>query len=136
MNPAPKTEVLVVGPVRDEEPGVSDVGGVAVARSKDQGEGGAGRDGGAGDVDVVEGGTERDEMHGRLVAEQLLDHRDGQAGVSAQPLELGRVAEQRQYAVGDEVHGGFMSGDEQEKPGAHQLFVRHAALRAIIGGHR
>ena len=55
MDAATKAQVLVVAPVRDEKSGVCDVGGITVARGQDQGEGGAGRDGGAGDLDVLEG---------------------------------------------------------------------------------
>ena len=58
------------------------------------------------------------EVHGRLVAQQFLDHRDGQVRVVAQPLQHCRVAQQGQHAVGDEVDGGLVPGDEQQHRGA------------------
>src|SRR4051812_26250504 len=88
-----ETEPVGVEPVRIEAVGIADVVGVAAAGGEDQQDPGALRDGGAGDLDVVEGVPVRQEVHWRLVAQQLLDQVDGQLGVAAQPLEHLGVAQ-------------------------------------------
>ena len=51
----------------------------------------------------------------------------------AQPVEHVRVAQQGQHAVGDEVDGRFMAGDEQQAGGGQQVFAGHGRVRTAVG---
>ena len=77
----------------------------------------------AGQVDVGEG-IALDELHRRLVAQHLLDHAGNALRVLAQPLQLGRMAQQGQHAVGDQIDGRLVAGDE----------LAHAASGVVANG--
>ncbi len=79
------------------------------------------------------GDAVRQELHRWLVAQQFLDQADDQVGFAAQPLEHVGVAQQGEHAVGDEVDGGLVAGEQQQRGGGHQLLARHPALRAVVG---
>ncbi len=107
--------------------------GVAAAGGQGEGDRRAAGDGGAGDVDVVKGAPAGQELYRRFVAQQFLDHPDGQVGLAAQALPDLRVAQQGEHAVGDEVDGRFVAGDQQQRGVGHQFFAREPALRTIVG---
>ena len=54
------------------------------------------------------------ELHRRVVAQQLVDRVGVERRVVAPPFELRAVAEQRERAVADEVHGGLVAGDVEQ----------------------
>src|SRR5258708_1564478 len=69
VDTAAEAEVLVVLPVGVEPVGVGYVAGVPAARGQDEGDRCAAGDGGAGDVDVVEGDAVLEELHRWFVAQ-------------------------------------------------------------------
>ena len=73
------------------------------------------------------------EVHRRLVAQQFLDQADAQVGLVAQPLQHVGVAQQREHAVGDEVDGGLVAGDEQQDQRGDQFAALHPPVRAVVG---
>jgi hypothetical protein len=79
---AAEAEVGVVGAIGDELIGPREAVRVAAARGEQQHHGSPLRDGGAGDGEVGEGGAGA-ELHGRVVAQHLLDEWDHELGVGA-----------------------------------------------------
>src|SRR5438105_2931502 len=63
--------------------------------------------GGAVDIDVVEGDA-GGELYGRVVAEDLLDGGSSERGILSQAPELVGVATKGQHAVADEVDRGLV----------------------------
>ena len=93
---------------------------VVVGRAEDRHHGGAGRD-----LDVaVAHGLHRDAdrlLHRTVVAQQLVDGRRVERRVVAPAGELVGVAQQGQHAVADQVDGGLVAGDVEQRHERDQL---------------
>lgn len=88
----------------------------------------------AGDVDRVEGEAEGGGLQRSVVAQHLLDRAVDEGQIGAQRGELLRVGEQRQHAVGDEIAGGLVAGDQQQLGHAQEFFVAEPV--AVPVAHR
>ncbi len=118
--PVPERQVAVLAP-RDVEPvGIVELFGIAVGGGEQDHRLLSLRDVDVTDRDVLQRHAAR-ELHGRVIAQQLLDGAAGEERVGAQQLELLEVAQQGERAVADQVHGRFVPGDEEQDAGREQL---------------
>ena len=136
MGAAAEGEVFLgVGPADVEAVGArAPVGLVAVRRGQAAHHEHALLDGLAAHLDLPQRDAAR-HLHGRVVAEELLDGAAVQRRVGAQALELVGVAEEGEGAVADEVHGRLVAGDVEEHHLLEELLVReHVAV--LLGGEQ
>src|SRR6185312_13274596 len=128
-------DVLVVRAFEVESVGVLEPFRVTVRRPVTQEDRRARRDGGAGDLDVLEGRAGGPELDRRLKAQQLLDPGHDQLRSAAQLLELVGVPQQGQHAVRDQVDRGLMPGEEHEQRVVDDRLLGQAPLRAVVVDH-
>ena len=82
----------------------------------------------AADLHVARGDAAGD-VHRRLVAQRLLDHRIDQLRVGLQLGQLGRIEQQQAHGVADQVGGGEVAADQQRREVDPQLDVAHRQRR-------
>ncbi len=123
-----RSRVLVVRAVGEEAVRLGEAMGVPVPRGRDEPQGGALGEGGAADLDVVERGALGQQLYGRFEPQQLLHQRVDHLGVLAQLLEGVGVAQQGEHPIGDQVDGGLMAGDQQQRQIAEHLGQGHRIL--------
>ena len=109
---------------------LAEVLGVAVGRAARHERHVAGRQRGVADLEVVDD-VPPGELHGAVVAVQLVDGVGEDARVGLQPLELAAVAEQAQDPVADQPGGGLVAGDVEQGDVVEELLHRQ---RALVGG--
>src|SRR5262249_29120746 len=113
--------------------GVGGGGGGGVGGGGERGERWGWGGGGGGDGDVGQGGPVGQQVHGGVVAQELVGRGDDQGGFAGQPGGQAGVAEQGEHAVGDEVDGGLVAGDQQQGGGGQQVAAGHRPVRAGVG---
>ena len=86
----------------------------------------------AAELDVLQRDPPR-HLHRADVAQQFVDGVDVERRVGAQQLELVGVAHQLEDAGADQVHGGLVAGDEQQRHLVAQLH-RRQAVAVLLGG--
>jgi hypothetical protein len=125
-------EVLVGGAADVEAVGVGDERGVAVG-------GGEVEEQALADLESLAAELEglvdppRNDLHGGVVAEHLLDGGGDEGGVVAQGGPLLGVAGEGPRAVADQVAGGLVAG-EQQHGGEHQQLGLAEVLAVVLGG--
>ena len=119
MDPAAEAKMLIFRPVRVKHIGVRNVVGVATAGGQNQHDRRTPGDGRSRDVNVIEGNPASEEMHRRFVAQQFLDNPGGQFRLPAQALQDFGVTQQGKHAVGDDVDGRLVAGDQQQRHVGH-----------------
>ena len=75
---------------------------------------------------AVFGDHPRGELHGPVVAEELVNRPGDPLGLAAQQRELVGVREQRQHRVSDELRRRLVPGDEEQHAGREELGPREA----------
>ena len=78
------------------------------------------------DRELLQGHAGRRDLHGAGVAKQLLDRRFGQRGLLRESLALVGMLEQGQRSARDEVDGGLVAREEQQRRHAEQLVLAEA----------
>src|SRR5204863_2404157 len=112
VGPEPEGEVVVrmaadIEPVRIRKCLRIAIGG------SDRGEDGIPRpDRLAANLEVSDRGP-RDHLGRAVESKELLDGLLGERRLGTQPIELVAIAEERQRAVADEIHGGLVPGEDQ-----------------------
>ena len=72
-------------------------------------------------------------LHRAVEAQQLLDRALDEGRIVAQARKLGRVSQQGQHPVADEIRGGLVTGEEEQDDGREQL-VSAQAIARFLGG--
>ena len=107
-------------PPHVEAIGVGEVARVPVGRGQHRHHELAAADRLAGAGDVL-GGHPADELHGAVVAEELLDGVPDEPRLAPEPLQLIRMPQERGEAVAEQVGGDLVAGVEQEQRVREQL---------------
>ena len=75
-------------------------------------------------------------MDGAVVAQELLHRRRDRRGIRHEALPFGRVTEEGEEAVADQVHGGLVAGDVQQHARREQLPFGQAIPGLLDGDER
>ena len=121
MDPGREADRCRTGPTDIERVGLGEHARVAVGRAQQRYQLLALRHGCAGHFDVIGEGGARRELHGAVVAENLLDRGPHERPVVAQALQLLGEEEKRAQAVADQVGRRLVAGDEQQHDRREQL---------------
>ncbi len=130
--PRPQPTCSLSGALGVESVGVGEAPRIPVGRAVHQIDGRAARDGGAGDVDVGQRRSSREELHRRLQPKHLLDGPRNQLRPAAQQLDRPGVAQHGEHAMRDQIDRRVMAGEEQQDGVVDDRARRHLPVRAVI----
>ena len=84
---------------------------------------------------LFEGGPLREELDWRLIAQDFLHGGRDQIRVVPQAFEDRRMPQQREHPIANQIHGGLMAGDQQQRGGREEVGVLHPSLGVGISRH-
>ena len=124
--PPPKPRCWLSGTVWVKVVRLYEARRVAAARGKQKDHSGALWDGNIGYIDISEGRADA-KVHRGIKAQHLFDRADDAVGIAAQPCQRVGISQQCKHTVRNQVNGGLVAGDEQQKHGGQKVLVAHLA---------
>src|SRR5688572_3341354 len=136
----PEAEVFAEAEAREareiaierEPVGLVEAALVAIGRAQEHRDIAAARDAHAADLGI-RGRRAKHDLHGRVVAEPLLDERGDERRIARYGVQHVAVLEQRLGEVPDQVGGGLVAGHEQQQDELDHLSVGECDLALLLG---
>ena len=135
MRTSPEAKMRIIASIGIEPVWICEAFPVAVAGSEQKDERCTFRNRRSRNVDFGQG-LAGAEMDRRLEPQQLIDNAWRKRGVLVQPLQPFAMAQQREHAIGDEVDGGLVSGDQQKHGGGEEIVVAHPSMPFVLGDRK
>ena len=133
MHSQPKRDVAVRLPCKIEIVRARELLFVTVGRCEQRKDRFAAPDRDAGDGHILARIPFAREVHWRFITQQLLDRRLEQLRIVSKSFHLGRMLEQSEHSIANQVDGRLMSGhEEQEDHGQHFVLAQPVAVLARL----